>query len=443
LSAAPERWLERLALHRPELRGWALYDWANSAFWAVIIASVFPIFYRSVACEGSEHALQRFTIATTVSLLAVALLAPLLGAIADFAALKKKLLGAFVIVGSAATAGMFFIGPGDWVLASWLFGIANIGVAGSLVFADALLPTVARGRELDRVATSGFALGYLSGGLLLALAIVVAKWPGLFGFPTGDDLSPAEASLPARVLFVATAVWWALFTIPILTRVREPERRLQEGERADANPIVAGAKRLRGTLRELRRYKHAALMLAAFLIYGDGLATIIRMAAIYGDEIGIKQADLIAAVLLVQFVAVPCSLLFGMLAGRIGPKKAILVGLGIYLVICVLGWRMSTAREFYLLAFLVGTAQGGVQALSRSLFASMVPVHKAGEFFGLFGVLEKFAGVAGPAVFGLAITFTGSSRTGMIALVLFFLVGGALLARVDVEAGRKMVAEEG
>lgn len=431
-----EGWLERFALHRPELRAWALYDWANSTFWAVIIASVFPIYWTTVANEGSEQSIPRFTLVTSVSLLVVALIAPLLGAVADFSAAKKKLLGTFVLFGSLSTAAMFAIGPGDWVLASVLFGIANIGVAGSLVFSDSLLPTVARGKELDRVATSGFALGYLSGGLLLVLAIVVTKAPEVVG------LSSDDATLPARVMFVVTALWWALFSIPILTRVREPARRLQPGESAGQNPLVAGVRRLGSTLHDVRRYKHAFAMLIAFLVYGDGVATIMRMAVIYGADLGIEGSELIGAVLLVQFVAVPFSLLFGGLAGRIGPKRAILIGLAIYVGICLYGWQMSTAREFYVLAFLVGTAQGGVQALSRSLFASMVPVHKAGEFFGVFGVLEKFAGVAGPALFGVVIAVTGSNSSGMIALTLFFLVGGALLSRVDVGAGRRMVAEE-
>jgi UMF1 family MFS transporter len=404
----------------------------------VIIASVFPIFFADYAAEGSERAIERYTLATTSSLLVVALLAPLLGAIADYAGIKKKMLAAFVAVGSAATGAMFFIGPGDWVFAAVCFGVGNIGVAGSVVFADALLPSVAKGKELDRLATSSFGLGYLSGGLLLILAVGAALRPELFGFPSGEGLAPEQASLPARTMFAFTAVWWALFSLPILLRVREPMRVLAEGERSGENVFGAAFRRLATTLRELRKYKHTALLLVAFLIYNDGVLTIIRMATIYGNEIGIERGDLILAVLLVQFVAIPFSIAFGALAGRWGAKRAILCGLAIYLVICVLGWRMSTATEFYVLAALVGTAQGGVQALSRSLFASMVPLHKSGEFFGLFGVLEKFAGVIGPAVFGLAIVLTGSSRNGMIALIAFFIVGGVLLSRVDVDEGRRV-----
>ncbi len=441
-----EGWLERLALHRPELRGWALYDWANSAFWAIVIAGAFPVFFRSVAAQEDESALQRFAFATTLSLLIAALLSPVLGAIADYVGAKKHFLATFIGIGVVPTAAMFLIREGQWILASVLFGLANIGVAGSAVFSEALLPSIAKGKELDRVATSGFALGYLSGGLLMALLIGMTLSPGTFGFPVaaeGETLTSAAASLPARVMFVVTAVWWLVFSIPILLWVPEPERRLEAREAAGQNPIAAGIRRLRGTFRELRRYKDALLMLVAFLIYNDGILTIIRMAAIYGAEIGIEDGDLYAAILLVQFVAVPFSVLFGYLAGRIGTKRAILVALAIYLVICVFGYRMQTTTEFYILAALVGTAQGGAQALSRSLFASMVPAHKAGEFFGLFGVLEKFAGVLGPAVFGLSIALFGSSRMAMLTLVAFFVVGGLLLSRVDVEAGRRRAAEEG
>ena len=441
MRSGREGLLERLALHRPELRAWALYDWANSAFWAVVIASVFPIYFKTVAAEGSELAITRFTWVTTASLLVTALIAPLLGAVADSVGAKKRFLGVFVAIGVAATAAMFTIGPGEWVRAALFFAVANVGVAGSLVFADALLPAVARGVELDRVATSGFALGYLSGGLLIALAAWLTSHPEVLA---SMGLGEGDETFAARLMFVVTAAWWGLFSLPILLRVPEPPseraRLAAAGEPVEPRPVRAGLARLRGTLRELGKYRQATVLLVAMLIYLDGVATVIRMATIYGEEIGIGHADLIKAVLLVQFVAVPFSVLFGKLAGMVGAQRAIRLSLAIYLVVCVLGFRMSTTWEYYLMAGLVGTAQGGCQALSRSLFASMVPPDKAGEFFGLFGVLEKFAGVLGPAAFGTTIALTGSSRMGMLSLVVFFVAGGVVLMRVDVEEGRRVAA---
>ena len=423
--------LERLGLHRRELRAWALYDWANSAFMVTIVTAVFPIYFSSVAAADLDPAAAsfRFAATTTVALSVVALLAPVLGALADIAAAKKKMLGACVGLGVAATACMFFIQRGDWVLAAWLFAVANVGVTSSVVFADSLLPHVARPDELDRVSTAGYALGYLGGGLLLLVNLAWIQRPELFGL--------SGAALASRLSFVSVALWWAGFSIPLFRGVPEPARTLEADERAGRNPVLASFVRLVETLRELRGYRQAFLMLLAFLIYNDGIGTIIRLATTFGTEIGLEQGDLIAAVVLVQFVGVPFAFAFGQLAARIGAKRAIFLSLVVYVVISVLAWGMTTAAEFYVLALLVGMVQGGSQALSRSLFASMVPRHKSAEFFGFFGVFEKFAGIAGPAVFAGMILLTGSSRGAILSIVTFFVVGGLLLSRVDVEEGQR------
>lgn len=423
--------LERLGLHRRELRAWALYDWANSAFMVTIVTAVFPIYFSSVAAADLDPAAAsfRFAATTAAALSVVALLAPVLGALADVAAAKKKMLGACVGLGATATACMFFIQRGDWVLAACLFAVANIGVTSSVVFADSLLPHVARPDELDRVSTAGYALGYLGGGLLLLVNLAWIQRPDLFGL--------SGAALASRLSFVSVALWWAGFSIPLFRGVPEPARTLEADERAGRNPVVASIVRLVETLRELRGYRQAFLMLLAFLIYNDGIGTIIRLATIFGTEIGLEQGDLIAAVVLVQFVGVPFAFAFGQLAARIGAKRAIFLSLVVYVVISVLAWGMTTAAEFYVLALLVGMVQGGSQALSRSLFASMVPRHKSAEFFGFFGVFEKFAGIVGPAVFAGMILVTGSSRGAILSIVTFFVVGGLLLSRVDVEEGQR------
>lgn len=431
--AAPTGVLARLGLSRPELRAWAMYDWANSAFLVTITTAVFPIYFSSVASAGvpPEVATFRFGVATTLGLAVIALAAPLLGALADVVPIKKRLLGLFMAVGVGATAAMFFIDRGEWLFAAALFVIANIGVNGSFVFYDAFLPHVARPEEADRVSTAGYALGYVGGGLLLALNLAWIQRPEWFGLPSGPNLTPDEATLPARLAFVSVAVWWALFAIPFFRRVPEPR------VHGDAGASRGVVRQLAQTFRELRGYRNALLMLVAFLVYNDGIGTIIRMATIYGTEIGIGRGALITAVLVVQFVGIPFAFAFGALAARITAKRAIFIGLAAYTAISVIGYFMRTATHFFVLAALVGVVQGGTQALSRSLFSSMIPQHKAGQFFGFFAVFEKFAGIAGPLVFSLAIAVGGSSRNAILSVIAFFVVGGALLARVDVPAGQR------
>jgi UMF1 family MFS transporter len=431
-------WLESLGLHRPELRAWAMYDWANSAMVTTIIAAVFPIYFSAVAGADLDKptATRRFALASTLGMAIVAVLAPVLGTVADARPIKKRMLGAFMLVGVAAVAGMYFIHRGDWLLAATLFIVANIGANGSFVFYDALLPHIARDDEIDRVSTAGYALGYVGGGILLALNLAWIQKPAWFGLPSGPGLTETQATLPARLAFLSVAVWWAVFSIPLFRRVPEPKCEAPADELQES-PLRAALDRLRRTFHELRRYKQGFLMLLAFLIYNDGIGTIIRMATIYGEEIGIGQGAMIAALVLVQFVGIPFAFLFGMLAGRIGAKRSILFALVVYTGISILGRFMTNATHFFLLATLVGMVQGGSQALSRSLFASLIPRDKSGEFFGFFAVVEKFAGILGPLVFALSIHLGGSSRYAILSVIAFFVVGGALLLLVDVEAGQR------
>jgi MFS transporter, UMF1 family len=415
-----------------------MYDWANSAFMVVIITAVFPIYFSAVAAAGlaPEVATFRFTIATTIGLAIIAVLSPLLGTIADYAGAKKRLLAAFMLLGVAAVGMMFFIQRGDWLLAAVLFVLANIGANGSFVFYDSLLPHVARPDEINRVSTAGYALGYLGSGLLLALNLAWIQKPEWFGLPHGPGISAAEATLPTRLAFLSVAVWWVLFSIPLFRRVSEPPRLSGAGTGTD-NTVMVSLRRLGATLKELRGYRNAFLMLVAFLIYNDGIGTIIRMATIYGTEVGIGRGALIASILLVQFVGVPFAFLYGILADKIGEKQSIFLGLLVYASISVLGYFMTSAMHFLILAFLVGVVQGGTQAISRSLFASMIPKHQSGEFFGFFAVFEKFAGVFGPAIIAAVISVTGSTRLSILSVILFFVAGAWLLLKVDVAEGQR------
>ena len=433
-DSAPGGFLSKLGLHRRELRAWALYDWANSVFMTTGLL-IFPVYFADVACAGSPStvATARYSLATTISMLVVAAASPILGAIADYRALKKKLLAFFMIIGAVATSAWYFVGGGDWRLAIALFLVANTGVTSSIVFYESLLPHIASQEEVDRVSTAGYALGYLGSSLLMILHVAWIQKPALFGIPSVE--------MAIRLAFLTSGIWWAVFTIPLLRRVPEPPLRLEKGERADENPVKVGFRRLGVTLREMRGYKHTFLFLVAFLIYNDGIGTIIRMASIYGREIGIEAGSLISSLLVVQLVGIPFTFLFGGLAGWIGAKRSIFVSLAVYLVISVLGYRMTTARDFFVLAALVGTVQGGSQALSRSVFSTLVPKHKSSEFFAFFSVFEKFAGIIGPFVFTIIVQATGSSRSAVLSVVVFILVGGALLFFVNVEEGQRVARE--
>jgi UMF1 family MFS transporter len=439
-------WLASLGLDRPELRAWAMYDWANSGMVTTIITAVFPIYYEVVACAGMrrEEATWWFSVSTTVGMVLIASISPLLGTIADFNGSKKRMLGWFLGLGLTSVAAMFLIHQGNWILASILFILANIGANGSFVFYDALLPHIARDDEVDRVSTAGYALGYIGGGVLLAFNLALMQKPEWFGLPSGPNLSESQATLPARLSFLSVAVWWLIFSIPLFTRVSEPRvlGGLETGERPGAFPVRLALRQLMETGRSLRRYRAALLMLVAFLIYNDGIGTIYRMATIYGTEIGIERGYLIASIMLVQFVGIPCAFLFGILAGRIGAKRSIAIGLVVYTGICVFGYFMANSTHFLILAILVGTVQGGTQALSRSLFASLIPREKSGEFFGFFGVADKFAGIFGPAVFAIINGLTGESRGAILAVIAFFVVGGLLLWGVNVEEGQRAARAE-
>ncbi len=420
--------LERFGLHRPELRAWAMYDWANSAFYLVIVTAVFPIFYRQIAASGlsEETATFRFSMITAVALGLVAVSAPVLGALADFMAWRKRLMAAFVMLGVLITACMYFIGQGDWMLAGLLFGIGNFAVATSFVFYDSFLPHIASGDEMDRVSTAGYALGYLGSGLLLVM------------FLPGIQESFASVS---RLAFVGVAVWWGVFSLPLFLRVPEPPRQIEADELDAGSAVRVSFRRLKETFQEIKTYRQAFQMLLAMLIYNDGIGTIVRMAGIYALDRGVPEKHIVIAILLVQFIGIPFAFLFGALAGRFGPKKSILAALVVFTVVCIVAYNLETTREFYIIAFMVGAVQGGAQALSRSLFASMIPKHKASEFFGFFSVFEKFAGIIGPFVFGWMILLTGSTRGAILSVIAFFVIGGAILAFVDVEAGRRHARE--
>jgi len=422
------------SLHRKIINAWCMYDWANSAFATTIMAAMLPPYFSKVVAADLPNRAQASSIwgyATSISMLATAFLGPILGAIADYSGSKKRFMGGFLTVAVLFTGLLFFIGKGDWIGAVVFYVLASIGNAGANIFYDSLLPHVARPEEINQVSAKGFAYGYVGGGLLLLINLIWYMKPGWFGF--------SDANAAVRASFLSVAVWWAIFSIPIFRRVPEPPATAGP-ERI--NPVRAGFQRLAETFRELRRYRELFKFLLAFWLYADGIGTIIHMASIYGAEIGIGSADLAGALLLTQIIAAPFSILFGALPKRLGVKRSIYLALGVYTLICIAGYFMTHAWHFWVLAGLVGTVQGGSQALSRSLFGSMTPKTRSAEFFGFYDISSKFAGILGPFIFGVVGALAGSSRLGIVSLVLFFILGALFLGRVNEKEGLALAQAE-
>jgi UMF1 family MFS transporter len=394
---------------------WAFYDWANSAFATTVIAGFFPIFFNLYWAAGIEPQTQTLYqgLVATIASLAVMLTAPWLGAIADRRAAKKRFLLAFTLVGAVATAALYLVGRGEWLWAMGLSIAGRIGFNGALSFYDGLLVEVASPKEMDRVSALGYGLGYAGGGLLFALNVAMALYPQALGM--------ADASVATRLSFVMVAVWWVVFSLPLFANVRE------QAARAGA---ASGWSELLGTLRELRAMKQVWMFLIAYWLYIDGVDTIIVMAVDFGQKLGFPSQSLIVALLMVQFIGFPAAIAFGWIAGRIGTRAAIFIGLAVYGGVTVWAYFLQTVAQFYLMAAAIACVQGGVQSLSRSFYARLIPASRSGEFFGFYNMLGKFAAVLGPLVVGVTAQMTGSPRLSILSLVAFFAIGALLLARV-------------
>ena len=400
---------------------WALYDWGNSAFATTVMAGFFPAFFRQFWSAGADGSLTtyRLGMANAAAGLVIALLAPLLGAIADRGGTRKRMLLAFSLLGIATTLSFYFVGQGQWLVAATLFALGTLGFNGGVVFYDALLLDVAKPGELDRVSALGYALGYLGGGLLFALNVLMVVKPTLFGLH--------DAAEAVRWSFVTVAVWWLVFLLPLMLYVRESP---PTGTVRDVSAWTAGWRELAATGRQLRKHKALLQFLLAYWLYIDGVNTIIKMAVDYGLALGLKSSDLMGALLLTQFVAFPAAVAFGRLGERFGARRSLLLGVAVYAALTVWAYYLSSAAEFYAMAVVVGLVQGGVQSLSRSLYGRLVPERKSGEFFGFYNMVGKFGTVLGPALMGVMALLTGSTRASILSLLLLFVVGGVLLYRV-------------
>jgi len=402
-----------------------------------LLAAVLPVFFATLGNPGDSPAMMtsRWGFTTALAALIAAVISPLLGAIADFQGSKKKFLAVFMGLGVVATALLFFPNqPGDWFIASFIFVFANIGFAGSLVYYDALLPHVARADEIDQVSSRGYMMGYIGGGILLAVNLVMIMF-----VPTW--IPSLGAGLMTRLSFVTVAIWWFAFSLPLFKRVKEPERRIVAGEEG-MQAVKVSVNRLAQTFKELKKYRDLSLGLLAFWIYANGIGTIITMATAYGKELQFSDTTLIGTLLMVQFLAAPFAYLFGWLAKKLGLKKSIYLSLAIYTLIAIAGYFLYQEWQFWVLGAAVATVQGGSQALSRSMIGRMMPKSKSAEFYGFFSVFEKFASILGPAIFAVISRIMNESRLSIASLVVFFGLGIYVLSRVNIERGKEVALKE-
>lgn len=415
---------ERL-IRQPKVLAWSFYDWANSAFATTVMAGFFPLFFKqywSAEVIATESTF-RLGMANSLASILVVCVAPLLGAMADQAGAKKRFLLISAAMGIVMTGSLPLVAEGAWVMALVLYGLAVLGFSCSNIFYDSLLVSVTKERHYDRVSAYGFAFGYLGGGLLFSLNVMMILFPGSFGLA-----GTAEA---VKLSFFSVAVWWALFSIPLFLWVEEPVT----GEEKRAW-VSAGFKQLFTTLGKVRQLKMTFLFLLAYWCYIDGVDTIVRMAVDYGLSIGFDANNLMVALLITQFVGFPAALAFAAIGAKRGPKQGIMLAIFVYLLILLWAYRMDAIWEFYLLAVAIGLVQGGIQALSRALYARLIPRDQAGEFFGFYNMLGKFAVVLGPLLMGWVGVLTQDSRLSILAIGILFALGALLLSRVDVDAGQ-------
>lgn len=407
---------------RRDTVSWALYDWANSAFATTVLAGFFPVFFQQYWSTGVDPTIStsRLGFANGIAGLTVAVLAPVLGAIADRTAGRKRQLMLWSLIGVIGTAALGFIGQGEWWWAAACFVMAGVGFNAANIFYDALLLDVAAEHELDQVSAFGYALGYLGGGLLFAFNVLMTLQPGWFGL--------ANAAEAVQISFLTVAVWWFVFTLPLARDVRErPAAAVTHGLFAAARD---GLRELRSTLRHIASYREVSLFLVAYWLYIDGVHTIYTMAVDYGVALGLPSSSLLAALLLTQFVAFPSALALGWLGNRWGPKRGILLCIAVYLSATIYAYFLDSVAEFFGLAVVVGLVQGGIQSLSRSFFGRLVPEGKGGEFFGFYNMMGKFASFIGPLLIATVALLTGDSRLSVSSLVVLFIVGGLVLWRV-------------
>ncbi|MEL7539016.1 MAG: MFS transporter [Pseudomonadota bacterium] len=413
---------KRVLTRRPVV-AWALYDWANSAFALTVLAVLFPVFLNDYWSQGASGATvtARLAFVNGTASVVVALLAPLLGAIADRGGTRKRFLAFFALLGIVMTGGLAFVAAGQWPIALALYVAASVGFYGGNVFYDALMLNVARPGEFERVSAFGFALGYGGSALLLALNTWMILSYETFGLASSSDA--------VKIAFALVAIWWLVFSLPVMLMVDE--------ERGDALPLAqaarAGYRQLIDTFHELRRYRAAFLFIVAFWLYIDAVHTVIQLAVNFGQRLGFATDALITALLVTNFAGLPATLFFGWLGNRIGARPVIYIGLAVYIAVSLFAVVLETLTQFYIMAIAIGCVQGAVQGMSRAFFAQLVPPARSAQFFGFYNMIGKFAAVIGPYLVGLVALASDNPRLSIAVLLPLFVSGAWLLSRVPVE----------
>jgi UMF1 family MFS transporter len=412
---------------------WALYDWANSVYATAVMAGFFPVFFKNYWGASLEATQSTFYLGlgNSAAGLMIVLSAPILGSIADRAGRKKAMLGFFAFLGIVMTALLSLAAEGQWQLAMLLYVGATIGFSGSVVFSDSLIVDVAEKSRLEQVSSLGYALGYAGGGLLFAVNVLMVSHPDWFGL--------ADATRAVKLSYLMVAVWWLVFSLPLLLFVRE--HRPARHPRLGHGLVRAGFVQLRDTFREIRGYRITFTFLIGYWFYIDGVDTVVRMAVDYGITLGFAANDLIVALLITQFVGFPSALAYGYLGERYGAKRALFFGIFVYILVIIWASRMDSLTEFYSIAIVIGLVQGGVQALSRSVYARIIPVNRSAEFFGFYNMVGKFAVVLGPAIMGGFAVLTGSTRQAILSVSVLFLIGAWFLYKTDIRHGEVLARQ--
>lgn len=409
-----------------QVYSWALYDWANSAFSVTVLTGLFPLFFRNYWHAGADTTTTTFHLGLANSLASVVIvfIAPILGSIADSSRAKKRFLIFFACLGIVMTTALYFVAQGEWLWAFGCYVLASIGFMTANTFYDSLIVSVASTQELDIISSLGYSLGYLGGGLLFLINVMMVSNPEWFGI--------IDKSTAVRLAFVSVALWWLIFSIPIMLFVHEPE-----GGQAKKplQAIRSGFRQLYSTFQEIKKLKVVLLFLISYWLYIDGVDTVIRMAVDFGLSIGLNSDDLIIAILITQFIGFPAAIGFGFLGNKIGTKQAIMIAIIVYIFVSVFSVVMDSVEEFYAMAIVIGLVQGGIQSLSRSFFARIIPANKSAEFFGFYNMMGKFAVVIGPVLVGSVALISGDPRYSMLSIIVLFLLGGLLLYFVDENKG--------